>query len=182
LAVLGSHLGADVPFFLSGGTALGMGRGDRIFTLPDCARNFSLVLLYPGFPISTRRAYQARDWGLFGEDAILTTDQADTKIQRFRQAVTGMGLSWLRNDFEEVLFELYPALARSSDLLKQAGCDPVMLSGSGSCLFGVADAERAESIAREVSQQTRGEVFLCHSLPRQEYRNNFALAGLELII
>ena len=49
-------LGADVPFFLAGGTALGLGRGDEIYPLADLPRHW-IVLLVPGFGVSTREAY-----------------------------------------------------------------------------------------------------------------------------
>ncbi|RPI29155.1 MAG: 4-(cytidine 5'-diphospho)-2-C-methyl-D-erythritol kinase [Acidobacteria bacterium] len=180
LANLGSALGADVPFFLCGGTALGIGRGDEIRPLPDMAETPTLVLVYPGFPVPTSSAYQARDWGEYRGEAVLTTLEADNKIQRFRQAMAKGDLSWLENDFEEVLFELYPALAQVARLLREAGCEPVRVSGSGSCVFGVADPGRAAKIAQDVSLQAAGEVFLCRSLRSQEYRNSFASAGLEL--
>jgi len=180
LAELGAGLGADVPFFLSGGVALGTGRGDRIFPLPDLPRTQTLVLLYPGFPVATKDAYQARNWGEFAGNPVLTTIEAEHKIQRFREAVARVELSWLENDFEEVVFDLYPALAQGARQLLAAGCKPVLMSGSGSCLFGVADPERAERIAQEVAQQTAGEVFLCRSLSRQEYTSRFAVKGLEL--
>ncbi len=180
LLELAARLGADVPFFLSGGVALGTGRGDRIFPLPDLPRTLILVLLYPGFPVTTREAYQARNWGECAGDPVLTTMEAEHKIQRFREAIARVDLSWVENDFERVVFELYPALAQGSRQLLAAGCRPVLLSGSGSCLFGVADPEKAGRIAREVAQQTAGEVFLCHSLSRQEYTSAFALKGLQL--
>ncbi len=179
LLELAAGLGADVPFFLSGGLALGTGRGERILPLPDLPRTQSLVVFYPGFPVSTREAYQARDWGEYAGNPVLTTIEAEHKIHRFREAIARVDLSWLENDFEPIVFELYPALAQGSRQLLAAGCTPVLLSGSGACLFGVADPERAEGIAQEVTQQTTGEVFLCHSLSRQEYTSTFALKGLE---
>jgi len=180
LAGLAADLGADVPFFLSGGVALGTGRGDQLFPLPDLPRKENLVLLYPGFPVATKEAYHARDWGEYAGDPVLTTIEAEHKIQRFREAIARVDLSWLENDFEQIVFELHPALAQGSRQLLEAGCRPVMLSGSGSCLFGVAGPEGASRIAQEVARQTAGEVFLCRSLSRQEYKKAFALEGLEL--
>jgi 4-diphosphocytidyl-2-C-methyl-D-erythritol kinase len=180
LLEIARRLGADVPFFLSGGAALGTGRGDCIFPLPDLSRPATLVLVYPGFPVATRDAYQARNWGKYAGNPILTTPEAEHKMQRFREAIARVDLSWLENDLERVVFELYPALAQGSRQLLAAGCKPVLLSGSGSCLFGVADSEEAERIAREVGRQTAGEVFVCHSLSRQEYKSAFSLKGLEL--
>ena len=54
LTDVAATLGADVPFFLAGGTALGLGRGDEIYPLADLPRHW-IVLLIPGFGVSTRR-------------------------------------------------------------------------------------------------------------------------------
>ena len=65
LTDVAATLGADVPFFLSGGTALGLGRGDEIYPLADLPRHW-IVLLVPGFGVSTSEAYgwydAERDW------------------------------------------------------------------------------------------------------------------------
>src|SRR3954470_24057904 len=53
-------LGADVPFFLSGGTALGLGRGDEVYPLADLPRHW-VVLLIPGFGVSTADPYGCYD-------------------------------------------------------------------------------------------------------------------------
>ena len=53
LVDVAATLGADVAFFLSGGTALGLGRGDEIYPLADLPRHW-IVLLVPGFGVSTR--------------------------------------------------------------------------------------------------------------------------------
>ena len=54
LTDVAATLGADVPFFLSGGTALGLGRGDEVYPLADLPRHW-IVLLVPGFGVSTAR-------------------------------------------------------------------------------------------------------------------------------
>ena len=56
LTDVAATLGADVPFFLAGGTALGLGRGDDVYPLADLPRHW-IVLLVPGFGVSTSEAY-----------------------------------------------------------------------------------------------------------------------------
>jgi 4-diphosphocytidyl-2-C-methyl-D-erythritol kinase len=56
LAQLGASLGADVPFFLTGGTAMGVGRGDQIFPLVD-VKPLGVVIIKPSFGVSTADAY-----------------------------------------------------------------------------------------------------------------------------
>ena len=60
LTDVAGSLGADVPFFLEGGTALGLGRGDEIYPLADLPRHW-IVLLLPGFGVSSREAYEWYD-------------------------------------------------------------------------------------------------------------------------
>ena len=57
LTDLAATLGSDVPFFLSGGTALGLGRGDEVYPLADLPRHW-IVLLMPGFGVPSADAYK----------------------------------------------------------------------------------------------------------------------------
>ncbi len=56
LSRIGARLGADVPYFLHGGTALGLGRGDDIYPLADMPP-VHVVILRPGFGVATADAY-----------------------------------------------------------------------------------------------------------------------------
>ena len=183
LAQLGAELGSDVPFFLFGGTARATSRGERLDLLPDAPRRYHLILVFPGFQVSTREAYELGGWGpIDTEPAVLTTESPDTKIQRFHEAlVRGEDVGPLvENDFEGPVFSHYPAFAEVSTRMQRAGCDSVLLSGSGSTLIGlVSSDERAESVAESISRETTGEVFRCHSLSRQEYTQVLMRAGLD---
>jgi 4-diphosphocytidyl-2-C-methyl-D-erythritol kinase len=179
---IAADLGADVPFFLTGGTALGLGRGDELRPLPDWSPGRALIVVFPGFPVATREAYAARDWGVYRDEPVLTWEGADNKIQRFCQTVTqGLpDLSWLENDFETIVFDRYPALVEAREHLRVAGCERVLLCGSGSALVGLAPLEEAEDVVREVSRKASAEVFLCHSLSGKQYRDVLFEAGLDL--
>ena len=56
LREVASGVGADVPFFLSGGTALGLGRGEEIYPLVDLPPHW-VVIVRPPFGVSTAEAY-----------------------------------------------------------------------------------------------------------------------------
>ena len=56
LREVGATIGADVPFFLSGGTALGLGRGEEIYPLVDLPPHY-VVIVRPPFGVSTAEAY-----------------------------------------------------------------------------------------------------------------------------
>lgn len=146
LAALAAALGSDVPFFLHGGTALGLGRGTELYPLPE-ARKMSGVLVAPEVRIATKDAYRALR-------RKLTTGLRSPIMDKFQ------ALSWLldrglspetwsalgENDFEEFAFSRYPELAAVRRTLMKAGAMPVMLSGSGSALFGIfAEPQPKES-------------------------------------
>jgi 4-diphosphocytidyl-2-C-methyl-D-erythritol kinase len=137
LTALAAGLGSDVPFFLHGGTALGLGRGTELYPLPE-APPLEGVLVAPAVRIATKDAYRA-----LGRK--LTTTLRSPIMDKFQ------ALSWLldrglspeawsalgENDFEEFAFRQYPELAAIGRALRKAGAKLVMLSGSGSALFGI---------------------------------------------
>ncbi len=87
LTDVAATLGADVPFFLAGGTALGLGRGDEIYPLADLPRHW-IVLLIPGFGVSSGDAYrwydEERDPGRGGVRASRSTCRARGRRARRR--------------------------------------------------------------------------------------------------
>ncbi len=181
LGEIGAALGSDVPFFLYGGTALGLGRGEKLTRFPDPpSENF--LLLYPGFQISAAEAYRAGGWGSLERVKELTKKQVDTTILRFRRTVE-RGLSALdlaENDFDGPLLSRYPGLVRARDSLKRAGCEPVMLCGSGSTLLGWAPSQRLDEARGTVSRDGVGEVLVCRTLSRARYWDILAQANLSL--
>jgi 4-diphosphocytidyl-2-C-methyl-D-erythritol kinase len=130
LMAVAGELGSDVPFFLLGGTAVGIGRGTELFPVPEFPSKAAL-LVAPGIHVNTAQAY--RDLS-----PRLTTHLQRNKIYSF-QWVTwdAAGLSGLRNDFEEVVFEQHPALGVLKKRLVRAGADAVLMTGSGSAVFGL---------------------------------------------
>jgi 4-diphosphocytidyl-2-C-methyl-D-erythritol kinase len=144
LAALGRELGADVPFFLVGGCALGVDRGDRIVPLPDPApprAGADLVLVLPPFGLSTAEVF--RRLGRVAEPA---------RFAPLERALAGerVALDELvgSNDLEAPAFALSPALAAMYTALVRGGAGRVRMSGSGSSLFAFfADATAAESAA-----------------------------------
>ncbi|MFQ5694987.1 MAG: 4-(cytidine 5'-diphospho)-2-C-methyl-D-erythritol kinase, partial [Terriglobia bacterium] len=118
---LGAEAGADVPFFLLGGRALGVGRGEEVYALEDAER-LTCVLLCPPRPIATAHAYRwaARRLTLLRRAARMNASQF------LSDAPWGA-----RNDFEPVLFRRFPELARMKADLLGAGAQRAGLSGSG---------------------------------------------------
>ncbi|MCC6863049.1 MAG: 4-(cytidine 5'-diphospho)-2-C-methyl-D-erythritol kinase [Bryobacterales bacterium] len=142
---LAAQLGSDVPFFLMGGTAVGLGRGEEIYPLPD-AWPLHGVLIAPGIHSSTPEAYRALD------GRRLTTESEQNTIFSFQSWVWDSfgGLAAERfprcgiNDFEENLFRRFPRLRRIKGSLGRLGAESVLMTGSGSAVFGIFGAhERA---------------------------------------
>lgn len=138
LARLAAHLGADVPFFLAGGTALGTGRGDDVSPLPEPPPT-PVVILKPRFGVSTADAYRWVD-----EDHRL-------RSRRTSRALPSAWPAWAHgvgNDMEAPVARRQPGIRRAIHALARSGADYAAMSGSGSAVFGlfgdVASATRAE--------------------------------------
>ena len=127
LQELALELGADVPVFVFGESALGSGIGEQLtpLRLPPA---WYLVLM-PPLSVATARVFQDTD---------LIRDSIPTKIPPFSDA-SGI------NDLEPVVCRLYPAVAQHLAWLKQFG--RARLTGSGACVFAEFGSEAA---AREV--------------------------------
>lgn len=171
LTQLAARLGSDVPFFLVGGTALGLERGEKVVPLVDLVQEQNLLLFYPDLRLSTREAYSLGGWQNYAEERMLTTEDLDTTMQRLHETVNQKTEDWsfLKNDFEDVLFERYPVLAEAQQRLTEAGCKKVMLCGSGSTLLGLGGIRQARRAVQPILQGTRSEVFSCRTLSRERY-------------
>ncbi len=119
-------VGADVPFFLAGGTVLAEGIGERL-TLLDDLNALSLVLALPDVEVSTARVFK----GLR-----LTRPAGDSKIETFLDT---RELAGLENDLEAVAFAYYPQVRAAKDAMSAAGCSFAAMSGSGGAVFGIPD-------------------------------------------
>ena len=165
LAEVGARLGADVPFFLKGGTALGTGTGTEIRPLED-APKMDLVVVAPGVHVSTAEAYRALGAPALTKVEPLVNLSVSRTEADFPDSLCGV---W-SNDFEAVVVRLYPEIGRARERLVEAGAGSVMLSGSGSSVFGVFESKGEASRARETLRAETGwRVFACETLTRAEY-------------
>jgi 4-diphosphocytidyl-2-C-methyl-D-erythritol kinase len=160
---IAARIGSDVPFFLMGGTVLGMGRGEVLYPLAKADAPAAL-LLAPGVHIATAEAYGALNRPAFTE---LTPEALANRIREFR--LLGRGLSspgeWVShcaNDFEAVVFERHPLLRSIQRTLLKLGARPARMSGSGSALFGVFSSPGARN---------KASVSLSHSFPGVQIMN-----------
>jgi 4-diphosphocytidyl-2-C-methyl-D-erythritol kinase len=148
LSALAAQLGADVPFALSGGTAIGTGRGDQLS--PALAKGrFHWVLAVAEFGMSTPEVYSALDRHRekHAQDIFPATLQpvVDTEVLQALRAGDARQLAEaLHNDLQAPALGLAPGLGRILELGEQMGALAGIVSGSGPTLaFLVPDADSA---------------------------------------
>lgn len=165
LEEIGARLGADVPFFLTGGTARGTGLGTDISSLADVPET-ELLIVKPQVGVHTAEAYKALNAPALtkvGGDIILSSSRPQaTFSDSFPDE--------LRNDFEPVIFSQQPLIMRARDALLGEGARGAWLAGSGASVFGIFDNATAQERAAEVlSVETGWRVFKCATLSRARY-------------
>jgi 4-diphosphocytidyl-2-C-methyl-D-erythritol kinase len=164
LLEIAGNLGADVPFFLLGGRALGIGKGDEIYPLPDIPK-LSLLVVSPGdIHVPTPDAYR---WLQAPELDSLTKAAATPKLLKFCAlcwSVQGRGLS---NDFEPAVFQHHPRLNQIKRDLLQRGASEALLAGSGSAVFGVFTSPA--KARRAVVGFPHDQAFVCETISRSRY-------------
>ena len=161
LTDLAASIGADVPFFLSGGTALGLGCGDEVYPLADLPRHW-IVLLIPGFGVSTSEAYEWYDGDReFGGP-----------VRREAQHVPGPWPSraaQMVNDLEGPIAKHHPEIDQMKAALRRAGAAAAAMSGSGSTVFGLFQRRRDATAAMTALAGSGWRAVLTESLGRGEY-------------
>jgi 4-diphosphocytidyl-2-C-methyl-D-erythritol kinase len=146
LAEMGLRLGADVPFFLNEASAAVASGVGEILHPAEPLSGYSVLLINPGFPVSTRWVYQ--NYALTKESnasKLTSLKKGDVETQGcsdFGQAVTPSTI--LINDLEAVTVSAYPEIGRLKDELLHNGATKALMSGSGPTVFGLfADRQPA---------------------------------------
>jgi len=161
LMQIAASLGADVPFFLFGGRALAVNRGDEIYPLPDMPKRTIVVVSPKDIGVSTKEAYQ---W--VSEE--LTKRDKTPNIWRFCALCWSRQEMALSNDFERPVFRRHPRLEEIRDGLLQGGAADAALAGSGSAVFGIyRNPAQARRTARMFPEDS---VFVVETLTRAAYQ------------
>jgi 4-diphosphocytidyl-2-C-methyl-D-erythritol kinase len=163
LMEIAALLGADVPFFLFGGRALGVNKGDEIYPLPDIAKRAVLIVSPRNIHVPTPDAYR---WAK-AKPLALTKAPADRKLFEFCALCWSSQGSGLSNDFEGPVFRRHPRLGRIKRELLQRGAAEASLAGSGSAVFGIFPSP---AMARRAAAGFQGEqTFVCETISRDRY-------------
>ncbi|RKU24048.1 4-(cytidine 5'-diphospho)-2-C-methyl-D-erythritol kinase [Candidatus Poribacteria bacterium] len=152
---IGAQLGADVPFCLHGGAALGLGIGDQLTRLPVLP-DLPLFLLNPGIEISTAAIFKKLNFAL-------TTREKDGIIIRTyieKGDILSIGKN-LYNLLEIPVFSEHPEIAAlKTELSTQPGCCGALMSGSGATLFAMMHDSEA---ARQSESHFKHKVSFCET-------------------
>jgi 4-diphosphocytidyl-2-C-methyl-D-erythritol kinase len=162
---IGSRLGADVPFFLRGGTALAHGIGADLEEVSDFPKQH-LIVIAPNVSVSTATAYAS-----LNARSLTTPKSVSILSSSFTEPFSGDSRQWpLHNDFEGVIFEIEPEIRRAKSALLDVGARAALLAGSGSSVFGIfADEAARDQALKNVRCEAGWRVFACHTLSRSEY-------------
>jgi len=156
LTDLAAALGSDVPFFLQDKPALATGRGEIIRRLDafPALRGVFILLIHPGFGISTPWAY--RELARFPVALQGRAGRAQQLVERLRAGDLAGAVREFYNSLEAPALEKYPVLKLYQEFLLEHGALAALMSGSGSTTFAlVADRNRAEQL-REAFQRRFG--------------------------
>lgn len=160
LTAVAVTLGADVPFMLLGGAALGTGRGDILRPLPDLPL-YEVVIVHPGFGVSTAEAYRWFDQARRVE--------APSPVWPTTSTGWGEALAACTNDLEAPVASRHPEIAGLVRTLRAGGARLAAMTGSGSGVFGLfAPGEAAAQVARRIAGAGRF-VTIARTLGKAEF-------------
>jgi len=152
LMELGLTLGADVPFFIFQKPAIATGIGEKLAAF-EGALPYRILLLFPGFNVSTAETFQNLNFGLTNEQKKPTSN--DLKRNRFKPACH------LINDLERVTAQKHPEISLAKEKLLNLGAIGALMSGSGPTVFGLFDnAETANAARQSLAAEKDFQLFL----------------------
>jgi 4-diphosphocytidyl-2-C-methyl-D-erythritol kinase len=173
LLAIAAGLGVDVPFFLEGGRALGIGKGDEIYPLPDIP-TLALLIVSPGnIQVATPDAYR---WLHAPDLASLTKAEAARRLFEFCALCWSRQEAALWNDFEPAVFRHHARLARIRRALLRGGASEALLAGSGSAVFGVFPSPA--KARRAVVGFPHDQTFVCETVSRARYARKMNIASV----
>ena len=159
LAAIGAEVGSDVPALVLAQhgrcPVLMEGRGEKVTALRSLTQRLDLVLVSPGVHASTRDVYSAC---AAPRAAGADPSPTDAMIAALESGDLVRISSALSNDLQEPAVRLYPEIAAALAALRTAGASGVLMTGSGSCVFGLASAkDEAARLSNALAREIRCE-------------------------
>ena len=158
---VGATLGADVPFFLSGGTALGLGRGEEIYPLVDLPPHF-VVIVRPPFGVSTAEAYS---W--YDEDR--AAGLRETREFQTLPVPWPSRAAQMINDLEPPVMRRHQEIGALKQQLRDLGATAATMSGSGSAVFGLFRSRAAAERAVKPLSRNGAKAIVTRTVSRAEH-------------
>jgi 4-diphosphocytidyl-2-C-methyl-D-erythritol kinase len=163
---IAAAIGADVPFFLEGGTALGVERGDVLRPLVDAPAAW-VTLVVPAFGVSTAHAYRWFDVSV--ARPVAQPVARPFQVRDLRGAESPALRAERQNDLEAPVAARHPEIARLVKALGRAGASHAAMSGSGSAVFGLFDRRADASAAARALARRGRRVIVTRTLDRAGY-------------
>lgn len=160
LQELAARLGSDIPFCVSGGTAIATGRGEQLAALPSVDFLYAVLAKHRSLGISTPWAYKTYRQQ-FSSSYVTDRDSLLERRQRVHsgEIVAAIGQrdgrkigQCLHNDLEKVVLPAHPQVEQLRQTLSQFETLGVMMSGSGSTVFALVESQAQ---AEQVQQQLK---------------------------
>lgn len=168
---IGAELGADVPFFLYGGTAIGTGRGDVIEAIADIPAG-PMLIVTPDIAIPTAdifARYRAATLTEWPQNHTLSVCRAEAEMLQ-------PAASELVNDLEGIVLEAFPEVARVKMALLEHGAVNAVLCGSGASVLGVFDKQETRQTAENaLDSESTWRKFAVSAVSRSLYREELGL-------
>jgi 4-diphosphocytidyl-2-C-methyl-D-erythritol kinase len=161
LREVASGIGADVAFFLAGGTALGLGRGEEIYPLVDLPPHW-IVIVHPPFGVSTAEAYS---W--YDDDR--AAGLKETRELQILPVPWPTRAAQMINDLEPPVVRRHPEITALKVSLREAGAVASAMSGSGSAVFGLFRGRAAAGRCVRPLSKGGTRAILTRTLTRAEY-------------
>ena len=143
LKEIGVKIGADVPYCIEGGTALSEGIGEILTKLPDAPDCF-VVVAKPEISVSTKYVYE----NLHANELKYHPD-IDGMVDAIRNHDLDGVCSRMENVLETVTENKYPVISELKKILKEAGAQNALMSGSGPTVFAIFKEEETAKKALE---------------------------------
>jgi 4-diphosphocytidyl-2-C-methyl-D-erythritol kinase len=148
---LAAELGSDINFFLSGGAAICRGRGERVEPVP-CKLSASILLVNPGFGISTKWAYEA--WAKAASTLTVKPPEVSLLLRALAEDDLDGVSRGLFNSLESPSVGKFPVLQLLKEAMGAGGAAGALMSGSGATVFGLfAGAPAAARAGEEIRER-----------------------------
>jgi 4-diphosphocytidyl-2-C-methyl-D-erythritol kinase len=183
LQELAAELGSDIPFCITGGTAIATGRGEKLDSIADLDHLWVVLAKYNNLGVSTPWAYQTYRQN-YSYNYVTNTAEVQKKSDRVRtgslvKAIMNKNSSeisgLLHNDLEKVVLPAYPQVEKLKNVLMRTDNLGTMMSGSGPTVFALCTSKiQANTVAQQAKEQI-------NDLELEFWITKLSSAGIQLI-